>query len=81
MTKIGKLLTTTALACVAAAGLHSTVSARDLVRIATMPAGAEVTGLSTNKAGELFLNSQHPGGKNVFGDDVQPASNRLCRRL
>jgi hypothetical protein len=44
-----------------------------LVRIATMPAGAEVTGLSTNALGELFLNAQHPGGKNTFRDDAPPA--------
>ena len=48
--------------------------AQELVRVATMPAGAEVTGLSTNAQGELFLNSQHPGGKNVFGDGVSPAT-------
>lgn len=43
------------------------------IRIATMPAGAEVTGLSTNALGELFLNAQHPGGKNTFRDDAPPA--------
>ena len=43
------------------------------VRIATMLTGAEVTGLSSNSLGELFLNVQHPGGKNVFKDGVQPA--------
>lgn len=44
-----------------------------LTRIATMPAGAEVTGLSTNAIGDLFLNAQHPGGKNTFRDDAPPA--------
>jgi len=44
-----------------------------ITRIATMPAGAEVTGLSANGLGELFLNAQHPGGKNTFRDDAKPA--------
>lgn len=46
---------------------------RTLIRLATMPAGAEVTGLSTNPQGELFLNAQHPGGKNTLRDDAPPA--------
>lgn len=44
-----------------------------LVRIATVPDGAEVTGLSTNAGGDLFLNAQHPGGKNTFKDGAPPA--------
>lgn len=44
-----------------------------LTRIATMPDGAEVTGISTNAIGDLFLNAQHPGGKNTFKDDAPPA--------
>lgn len=44
-----------------------------LVRIATMPTGAEVTGLTMNAEGDLFLNAQHPGGKNTFRDDAPPA--------
>jgi secreted PhoX family phosphatase len=44
-----------------------------LVRVATMPEGAEVTGLATNRLGELLLNAQHPGGKNEFRDDAPPA--------
>ncbi|NNE52223.1 MAG: DUF839 domain-containing protein [Sulfitobacter sp.] len=44
-----------------------------LVRIATMPDGAEVTGISTNALGDLFLNAQHPGGKNTLKDDAPPA--------
>ncbi|MCP4317235.1 MAG: DUF839 domain-containing protein [Hyphomicrobiales bacterium] len=71
---IKKLLTTTAMVCVATAGTHGIAQSKDLVRVATMPAGAEVTGLSTNEQGELFLNAQHPGGKNVFGDGIQPAT-------
>jgi len=35
----------------------------DLVRIATVPSGAEVTGIAVNGLGELFFNSQHPAGK------------------
>ncbi len=37
-----------------------------LTRIATVPSGAEVTGLSTNGLGELFMNAQHPGESNYF---------------
>jgi len=46
---------------------------RTLTRIATMPDGAEVTGISTNAIGDLFLNAQHPGGKNTFKDDAPAA--------
>ncbi|MCP4297193.1 MAG: DUF839 domain-containing protein [Proteobacteria bacterium] len=46
---------------------------KSLIRIATMPAGAEVTGLSSNAFGELFLNAQHPGGKNAFKKGGKPA--------
>jgi secreted PhoX family phosphatase len=44
-----------------------------ITRIATMPAGAEVTGLTSNGLGELFLNAQHPDGKNYFKDGTSPA--------
>lgn len=44
-----------------------------LTRIATMPAGAEVTGLSSNLFGEIFLNAQHPGGKNILKGEASPA--------
>ncbi len=46
---------------------------KKLVRIATMPTGAEVTGLSSNAFGDLFVNAQHPGGKNTFKDGLKPA--------
>ena len=59
------LLLTTALA--------GTASADGLSRVATMPAGAEVTGLTANGVGEVFLNAQHPGGSNYFKDDGVPA--------
>ena len=48
-------------------------AAQSLTRIATMPDGAEVTGLSTNALGDILLNAQHPGGKNTFKDDAPPA--------
>ena len=54
------------------AGLNG-AAAKDVVRIATMPAGAEVTGLSTNADGQLFLNAQHPGARDIFKDDAQAA--------
>ncbi|MFZ1814707.1 MAG: alkaline phosphatase PhoX [Rhizobiaceae bacterium] len=44
-----------------------------LTRIATMPDGAEVTGVSINGLGDLFLNAQHPGGKDMLRDDAPPA--------
>ncbi len=37
-----------------------------LVRIATVPAGAEVAGIAVNSAGELFFNSQHPARKATY---------------
>ncbi|NKB51152.1 MAG: DUF839 domain-containing protein [Rhizobiaceae bacterium] len=73
MTRTENLLSTTILATALAIGAAASASAKDLVRIATMPAGAEVTGLSTNAAGELFLNAQHPGGKNVLKGDAPAA--------
>ncbi len=45
----------------------------DATRIATMPKGAEVTGLSVNGLGDLFLNAQHPGGSNYFKEGKIPA--------
>lgn len=65
------------MASVAAASLVLPMAVQaemSLVRIATMPDGAEVTGLSTNGIGDLFLNAQHPGGKNTFKDGVPPAT-------
>lgn len=67
-------LTTPVLTLLAVAGFQQTALSAELARVATMPAGAEVTGLSTNAAGELFLNAQHPGGKNVLKDDAPAAS-------
>ncbi|MEP1209010.1 MAG: alkaline phosphatase PhoX [Rhizobiaceae bacterium] len=64
---------TTALTTAIAVTTMSPASAKDLVRIATMPAGAEVTGLSSNADGQLFLNAQHPGGKNVLKGDAPAA--------
>jgi hypothetical protein len=46
---------------------------KQLTRIATVPAGAEVTGLSSNAFGDLFMNAQHPGGKNDFKEGHKPA--------
>lgn len=68
------LLLTPIFAAITMACLQSPAQAQEIARVATMPAGAEVTGLSTNAAGELFLNSQHPGGNNVLKDDAPPAT-------
>jgi len=47
--------------------------AGDLVRIAAAPFKAEVTGIMVNDAGELFLNAQHPGGKDELKGEAIPA--------
>ena len=65
------LLGTTLLSAIA---LANTATAQDLSRVATMPAGAEVTGLSVNGMGEVFLNAQHVGGSNYLKEDGQPAT-------
>ena len=72
MKRLTQLLSATSLALVASS-LFSSASAQELARIATMPTGSEVTGLSTNASGELFLNVQHPGGKNVLDGDAPAA--------
>ena len=40
-----------------------------MIRIATVPAGAEVAGLAVNQVGELFFNAQHPAGKGEMVGD------------
>ncbi len=61
----------------AALVMTTTLAARaeepTLIRLATMPAGAEVTGLSRTALGEILLNAQHPGGDNALGEDSAPA--------
>ncbi len=68
-----KLLGSTCLAALLLTAGTAMAGEKTLTRIATMPAGAEVTGLSGNAFGELFLNAQHPGGKNAFEEGVKPA--------
>lgn len=67
-----KLMVTSAMAAVIASGTFA--FGAELKRIATMPKGAEVTGLSVNNIGDLFLNAQHPGGSNYMKDGKIPAS-------
>ncbi len=71
------LLSTTILTAIALTTAPALVSAfageATLTRIATMPKGAEVTGLTTNGIGELFLNAQHPGGSNYMKEGKTPA--------
>ncbi len=43
--------------------MTSVACAADMVRIGAVSLKAEVTGILVNEAGELFFNSQHPGGK------------------
>lgn len=42
-----------------------------LIRIATVPAGAEVTGLFLSEQGDLFFNVQHPSDANTLVDGNQ----------
>ncbi|MGB0747913.1 MAG: alkaline phosphatase PhoX [Magnetospiraceae bacterium] len=44
-----------------------------LTRVATVPAGSEVTGLAVNAMGELFFNAQHPGGDDEYTPGAVPA--------
>ncbi|MDU8926388.1 DUF839 domain-containing protein [Alisedimentitalea sp. MJ-SS2] len=66
------ILTGVALGAMLATG--ALADAPTLVRVATMPEGAEVTGLASNAEGELFLNAQHPGGKNTLKGDAPTAT-------
>lgn len=45
----------------------------EVIRLATVPTGAEVTGIMVNDEGTLFFNAQHPGGANELIDDAKPA--------
>ena len=58
------------MALIVALGSATAAQAADpsLVRIATVPAGAEVAGIAINGLGELFFNAQHPGKKSVVKD-------------
>ena len=63
-------------ACVAALLMTAGPAAAakmNLVRIAIMPDGAEVTGLTSNTFGDLFLNAQHPGKNNTLTEGAPPA--------
>lgn len=46
-----------------------------LTRIATVPAGAEVTGIFLTEDGDLFFNAQHPAGSNIETDSNAVAYN------
>lgn len=67
------LIGTTALVALTLNGAHSFAAEQKLTRIATMPKGAEVTGLMVNSLGDLFLNAQHPGGSNYMKEGKTPA--------
>ena len=54
-------------------GMPDQADTKELYRLATMPAGAEVTGLATNAEGQLFLNAQHPGARDIFKGDAEAA--------
>lgn len=62
---IRRLTLTAAFALLAGVAIMP-AQARQLTRVATMIDGAEVTGLSANGLGEIFLNVQHPEGKNAL---------------
>ncbi len=65
------LNTLLATSIICAAG--TTGFAQSISRIATMPKGAEVTGLMVNGMDEVFLTAQHPGGKNALKEGGKPA--------
>ena len=50
-------------------------SVNRLTRIATVPAGAEVTGIFLTEEGDLFFNAQHPSSSNVETDGNAVAYN------
>lgn len=50
-------------------GRDGSYSVPGLVRIATVPAGAEVTGLFLSQGGDLFFNVQHPNDTNTETDN------------
>jgi secreted PhoX family phosphatase len=66
MKATSRLLGTTILTAFVLTSVSAFAAEKTLTRIATMPKGAEVTGLTTNSLGELFLNAQHPGGSNYM---------------
>lgn len=75
--RLGALAAATGMALAACGGDSSDNNPRvsgpsipggSLVRIATLPKGAEATGLFLKEDGELFLNVQHPSGSNATAD-------------
>ncbi len=71
--KLKTYLLVSACTAVMIAPVGAMAQGRSLVRIATMPSKAEVTGLSLTSRGEVFLNAQHPGGDNALKDGSSPA--------
>jgi secreted PhoX family phosphatase len=47
---------------------NASTSGNRLTRLATVPAGAEVTGIFLTEEGDLFFNAQHPADSNVETD-------------
>lgn len=69
-----KLISTVSKITLAAAlSAPGVAMATDMVRIAAAPTKAEVTGIMVNDSGELFLNAQHPGGKDELVEGAIPA--------
>ena len=56
-------------------GANADAGAGTLTRIATVPSGAEVTGLFLTEDGDLFFNAQHPAGSNMETDNNGVAYN------
>lgn len=65
-----KLLCSTLLSALT---FSSALHAQNLSRVATVPKGAEVTGLTVNGMGEVFMNAQHVGGANTLKEGKIPA--------
>lgn len=53
-------------------------SSSELTRIATLPLGAEVTGIYLNDEGDLFFNAQHPADSNTATDSDGVTYNRAA---
>jgi secreted PhoX family phosphatase len=56
-------------------GADAEATTGTLTRLATVPSGAEVTGLFLTEDGDLFFNAQHPAGSNVETDNNGVAYN------
>ncbi len=69
MRRINRTITTAVTTALTLLAAGANADEATMTRIATVPAGAEVTGIATNNLGELFFNAQHPAGKSELKSD------------